>query len=256
MSQLRRQFSYANVVATLALILAAGTGGAVAAKELIDTDDIEKNAITSKLIDNGQVKSKDLKDNKGVKGADVQDGSLSGADIGAAAVATANLADGAVGSGKIAAGAVGSAELTNLEAPHLVGSAGEPAFGDGGEGDCLWRNVHPPLDGITGLNPVSFYKDPLGIVHLEGLAIAADGSGGDAMCGGADGITDSIAFTLPPAYRPQTSGQYDAPGGFASGVLISGVDSGGRQHDHRPERLGVHRIRWQREPGRNHVPRG
>lgn len=54
-----RRPSYADVAATLALVLAMGTGGAYAA-ELVTADDLARNAVTSAKIKNGQVRSKDL----------------------------------------------------------------------------------------------------------------------------------------------------------------------------------------------------
>lgn len=51
--------NYAEVASTLALTLALGTGGAYAAGQ-ITSQDIAKNAVTSKQIKNGAVKEKDL----------------------------------------------------------------------------------------------------------------------------------------------------------------------------------------------------
>ena len=58
-----------------------------------------------------------------------------------------------------------------------MGSAGEPAFQNG------WTN--------SGTH-VAFYRDPFGIVHLEGIFIS--------------GIDGAAAFTLPIGYRPSTNG--------------------------------------------------
>jgi hypothetical protein len=67
------RLSYANVVATLALVLALG-GGAYAAIRL------PRNSVRSRNIVNGQVQSADVKDN-GLTGQDVKDDSLTGKDI-------------------------------------------------------------------------------------------------------------------------------------------------------------------------------
>lgn len=64
---IRRHLSYANVAATLAVVLAL-SGVAYAAG-------LPKNSVKSKTIANGQVKSPDLK-NDGVKGKDVKESSL------------------------------------------------------------------------------------------------------------------------------------------------------------------------------------
>jgi hypothetical protein len=52
--------SYANVMATVAVFIALGTGAYAASK--IDSKDISRNAVLSKHIKNGNVKAKDLAD--------------------------------------------------------------------------------------------------------------------------------------------------------------------------------------------------
>ena len=59
---------------------------------------------------------------------------------------------------------------------HLVGAAGEPPFLND------WAN------GGSGFAPLRFYKDQLGIVHIQGTIATP-------------GITNHV-FTLPPGYRP------------------------------------------------------
>jgi hypothetical protein len=67
MERLRGSISYANVVATLALIIAMA-GGAYAAG-------LGRDSVKSKHIKDGQVKSQDVRDN-GLTGTDVDEGSL------------------------------------------------------------------------------------------------------------------------------------------------------------------------------------
>ncbi len=80
------------------------------------------------------------------------------------------------------------------EAWHEVGTTGEPQFGDGGEGDCLWSN----WDSGFNHNSAAFYKDQFGVVHLKGLVKAKDGSVG--QCAAVEG--DLTIFQLPAGYRP------------------------------------------------------
>lgn len=69
---------YANVTATLALVVAlGGTGYAVGT---IGTNDLKPNAVTSAKIKNGHVKAPDIKGNA-VRSAQVKDGSLTGSDV-------------------------------------------------------------------------------------------------------------------------------------------------------------------------------
>jgi hypothetical protein len=87
------------------------------------------------------------------------------------------------------------------EAFHIVGASGEPAFGNGGQGDCLWRN--PPPNEVPDIKPASFYKDSDGIVHLAGAPQAVNGTGGDMTCNIQTGdLSDGVIFQLPPGYRP------------------------------------------------------
>lgn len=63
-----------------------------------------------------------------------------------------------------------------LETPHVVGAAGEPGFLNS------WANFGATWQGAR------FWKDPMGLVHLEGLV--------------AGGATATVIFTLPVGYRP------------------------------------------------------
>jgi hypothetical protein len=121
------------------------------------------------------------------------------------AVTTKALRDAAVTAPKIAA----------HEAPHVVGAPGEPSFANGGEGDCVWRNISA-TEGFSGTNPAAFYRDQLGFVHMEGFAFAEDGTGGDGNCDVSDPgeEEDGIVFALPAGY---------APAGVAIGGLLSAV---------------------------------
>jgi hypothetical protein len=189
MSPLRDSFlsgriSYANVTSTLALFLAL-SGGVYAA-----------GRIGSAQIQNNSVLSKDLKNRKAVKGVDVKNGSLGGADV--------------------RNGSLTGADLAADEAPHVVGAAGEPTLGNGGDGDCLWQDSRGP-----GFNPLSFYRGKDGRVHLAGLPAAQNGPGG---CG--PELEDSRIFTLPPTYRPANVESFisGAPDGTVAVGVVIGAD--------------------------------
>jgi len=112
-------------------------------------------------------------------------------------VKSKNIKPNAVTAKQIKDGTVGAAELVDPEAFHLVGTAGQPVFGTGGEGDCLWQNPAPAT--LPDVNPASFFKDADGIVHLAGVPQALDGPGGDGLC---DDLLDLIIFQLPVGYQP------------------------------------------------------
>jgi hypothetical protein len=78
---IRRHLSYANVTATLALVLALGTGAVYAAGE-----------IGSRDLANNSVRTQDLKDRRGVTGEDVRRNSLGGKQIDEASLVGARVA--------------------------------------------------------------------------------------------------------------------------------------------------------------------
>lgn len=77
---MRDHLTFANVTATVALIVALGLGSAYAADK-IGSKDIAKNAIVSKHVKAKSVKRSDLANNA-VNSRKVADGSLSGEDFG------------------------------------------------------------------------------------------------------------------------------------------------------------------------------
>jgi hypothetical protein len=179
------KLSYANVMSTLAVFLALGGGGFAIAAAL------EKNSVGSRQVKKDSLTRKDLKNGKAVGSEEVIDESLGAGD----------LAPGAVGSAEVADGSLQPADLAPDEAVHVVGAAGEPSFGTGGQGDCLWIDYGVSLNA----HPVSFYRDRGGTVHLDGLARSAHGPGGDGVCDASpltEFYEDFRIFTLPPGYRP------------------------------------------------------
>ncbi len=84
MGRLRRHVTYANVVSTLALVLAVGGGGVYAAGQ-IGGNDIRKGAVRSKQIKNKNVKRQDISggavnsrkvSNESLKGKDIKEATL------------------------------------------------------------------------------------------------------------------------------------------------------------------------------------
>jgi hypothetical protein len=145
-----------------------------------------------------------------VAGGDLKRGAVGKRALRHAAVTTKAIKEGSVDSPQLADGAVTPAKLAATEAPHVVGAPGEPQFANGGEGDCVWANVGPD-QGFTGADPVSYYKDGFGTVHLAGIAFAVDGPDGDGSCDPtAPGEeADGIVFTLPPGYQPTGAKLYN-----------------------------------------------
>jgi hypothetical protein len=128
------KITYANVVATLVLVLVVGGSGAYAGSQLA------KHSVGTKQLKNEAVTSAKIKDGA-VTGRQVDESSLG-------KVPNATHADGAGLADSVAA----------PEAPHLVGASGQPAF------------VSPWANNGGDFGPTSFYKDREGVVHLAGLA--------------------------------------------------------------------------------------
>ena len=163
MRNMRKHLTYSNVGVTICLFLLLGGATAIAAgglgKNTVGSKQLKKNSVTAAKIKKNAVTTAKIKKDA-VTGAKVNESTLG-------TVPSATLAS----------------SLSPMEATHIVGNPGEPAFENGA------HNL-----GATGpfaLNPVGFYKDHEGIVHLQG--IAETGS-----------TAPSFVFTLPPGFRPAT----------------------------------------------------
>jgi len=182
------------IVAIVALVAAlAGTAAALPGKGSVTNDDLKKGAVTKKAIKKGAVTKKALKR-----------GAVTGKAIAPGAVGAAAIAPGAVGTAAIADHAVSAAKLTAAESLHVIGTAGQPVFDNGGDGDCLYTDAGSAIPG-TDIEPVGFYKDPYNRVYLSGIVNQAEAAGGDGDCGDTsvtDSSRDQVFFILPPAYRP------------------------------------------------------
>lgn len=92
---------------------------------------------------------------------------------------------------------VGGSVLTpSPEAWHVVGAAGEPGFQN------AWVNY-----GAGAYPPARFYKDPSGVVHLDGLI--------------KNGAMNAAIFTLPAGYRPNYE---ELLGTISNGPVVARVD--------------------------------
>jgi hypothetical protein len=177
---MRPKLTFANVISCLALFIALG-GLAVAAglpKNSVGTKQLKKNAVTAAKIKNGAVGA-----------GKIQNGAIGAAKIQDHAIAGAQIADGSLTGTQVKASTlatVPSAERANRadslpppEAWHLVGAPGEPQFENG------WEDFEP----ASQLEPVAFFKDHEGIVHLKGRAMRSTSG-------------SNLIFVLPPGFRP------------------------------------------------------
>jgi hypothetical protein len=105
MGRIRGKLSYSNVMATIAVFLALGTGSFAIAK-------LAKKSVGTAQLKNGAVNAKKLK-NKAVTNAKLGGAAVTGSKIASSAVGDSKLASGAVTSTKIAAGAVGTTQIAD-----------------------------------------------------------------------------------------------------------------------------------------------
>jgi hypothetical protein len=188
--QIKQRLTYANVMSSIAVFLVLGGATAFAAVQLgkntVGSKQLKKNAVTAAKIKKNAVTTAKIKKNA-VTGVKVNEATL-----------------GTVPSASIAGA------LTPPEPTHIVGAPGQPGFESG--------SSNATLEGLGGarLNPVGFWKDREGVVHLQGIAKVGKA--------GASSIVP--IFTLPPGYRP-------APGtiiiqaiaGAGSAAIIGGSNT-------------------------------
>jgi hypothetical protein len=190
MKTLRSKLTYANVISTVALFLVISGGAAYAAS-------LGKNSVGTKQIKNGAVTGNKIKKHT-ITGKQVNLGKLG-------TVPSANNANTATSAGTANA-------LSPPEAIHLVGMPGQPAFEGGSVGDGE--------PGVT-FQPVGFYKDKEGIVHLEGVV----------KVGREKGSTSLVpVFTLPAGFRPANGVVQIFNSGPPSGPLVAGSDASYEGH--------------------------
>ena len=139
--------------------------------------------------------------------------SAAGAGYAAGKIGTNDLQDNAVTSPKVKNGTLKATDLVKEKKFRYVGAA---AFGDGGEGDCVWQSGHVQ---IPGLARVGYRTDRFGTVHLSGVAFASDGPGGDADCASTES-EDIRIFRLPSAYRPVKHVFHIQGDGSTNGTLL------------------------------------
>ena len=126
----RSRITYANVTATLALVVALTTGTAYAAATITGADivngtvaqvDVAGNSLGSRVIKDGGVKSSDIRDGS-VTGTDVLDQSIDDVDLATDSVTGDETAPSSVGTEEIATNGVGDAEIAanSINADEVV----------------------------------------------------------------------------------------------------------------------------------------
>ena len=163
--------TYANVVATLALILVVAGGSAFAASQLpknsVGTKQLKRNSVTTAKIKNGAVTA-----------AKIKNGAVTGIKIETSSLGTVPSAANANALGGRTAGSFAPAQA---EPVHIVGAPGEVSFEAG------WNSAQ---------SAPAYWKDPFGTVHLQGHAGRSSG-------------TNTTIFILPDGFRPAEEGFFE-----------------------------------------------
>lgn len=196
--RLRASVSYANVTATLALIIALG--GTSYAAIRVSGKNIVNNSVSSVDVRNNSLRGKDVR-NSTLTGADVKNSSLTGSDIKGGSITGSDLrrgsipldrlrelptqaaapppvlAAGAVTADKIAAGAVGAAQLSAIPTVRVSRNGPLDLPDDALVTVPFDREVDDPLD-LHGDNGTALRAPIAGVYALSaGAWISANSSG-------------------------------------------------------------------------------
>ena len=120
-------------------------------------------------------------------------------------VGTHQLKNNAVTGVKIANGSITAAKISSdrLGPVKIVGAPGAPAYAG------TWESAQSSAD-----EGVSFYKDPWGIVHLQGNAANSNGA------------HEGTIFTLPAGYRPAKTIYFSVYGSGGSAAYVQVASDG------------------------------
>ena len=185
---LRRRPSPATVIACISLFVALGGVSYGVATSSIDSREIADNTVRSKDLRNNSVYSGDLRNND-VRGIDIRNNTILGRDIG-----VDTITDDQVDESKLTQ--VPSA----FDADRLGGVAAS------GYARAAQETVHVVGAAIGDALPPGFWKDTVGVVHLQGSVAGSEAN-----------------FTLPSGYRPAGTAVFDDVTVTEDGVVtISG----------------------------------
>ncbi len=183
---MRDRITSAHVLALIAIVLAVG-GNAFAfslGKNSVGAKQLKKNAVTTAKLKK-----------EAVTAAKVKKATLTGTQINASTLGT-------VPNATHAGNADTASSLPPPEPWHAIGGPGEPTF---------LHSCHNA--GFLNAPTVSFYKDQVGVVHLEGIYNGCSPTGQNA-------------FQLPPGYRPTPNLSFSLPLFGESVVVVHGSAPG------------------------------
>jgi hypothetical protein len=151
-ARFRPHLTYANVMSTIAVVLAVGTGGAYAANTIGSSDVIDESLLTQD-IKNGQIARADVGNNavasaevfdSSLTGVDVQNSTLTGDDIVPFSMDGFHLRTGAISTREVAEGG-----LDAFDVGRAVGAI-RLDFTSIAAGSCQTKDIGTPVPDIDG----------------------------------------------------------------------------------------------------------
>jgi hypothetical protein len=207
MSTLRRHLTYANVVSTLALLIALGMGSAYAASQLapksVGAKQLRPGAVTADKIRKQAVTAPKL-EAQAVKQGKIANGAVTGEKIASGAVSGAKLPDEVVSTEKIAAGAVTGTKVDEASLGQVPSAAAAQFAATAG-----------------AANPEAFAK-----VSTEGTVFPGDSRGigtADVVQGKFPGIYCVAVPFIPKG--AQVTPEYGASNDVSAFVKLGGTES-------------------------------
>lgn len=208
----RRSFGYANVMSTLAALLAltALVTGTAISKNSNDSGGVPANSVGTKQVKPNALGPQDLGANS-VTSSEVANGSITSGTVAPGAIQTDDLATGSVTSGTVGPDAILSQNLApnSITAPALAPNSVTP----GAVRDSSYKalTLVNGWHGFAGYYQPGYTVEPDGLVRLRG-----------AIVGGSD-----VQFaSLPAAVRPtailQTAIYASCPDANTDGLYIEG----------------------------------
>ena len=154
MSELGPRLSYANVTATIALVLALG-GGAIAAfkvpKKSVGTKQLKANAVNNRKLADGAVTNTKLAGGA-VTGSKLVDGAVTDPKVAAGTLTAGKIASGQVVKGVVAREAVSVNQASGaFLAQDFQCAPGEQAVGGGAGGTTALTRNYPAFDTFTDI---------------------------------------------------------------------------------------------------------
>jgi hypothetical protein len=214
MGRLRRHITYANVVATMALVIAF-SGGVVYAANKIGAQGIRKNAIRSYHIRNKQVKRQDIAGGS-INGRKVSNDSLTGKDIKEASLGLVPSAQDARTVNGISERAVTSAQPDPAGLSQVLSESGLTVLMSCGASATL--QVH----GVTNGDAGSIFDSGGGTQEFDSASTATVSTGGAdpgfITVRRIDGTVTRLDFELDRS----TNGFGSTNDCFFQGFLLSG----------------------------------